>query len=257
MYVKYTGASSVVFPSSSGSRYAFTMVPCLPFAIRSVLTLSKSYFSWMGYDLPQPERKHLASSCFCVFCVDNGVEAGTGAGAGTRAGGEVLGACVRCIFLGCSIEGVHLRGAVGPSFGVDALRIFFFFLKTTSFHSLGGERSVVVSRSVAVVGVLGLTSCGALLSSVVGDGVKHTASLKEAANLGFRYLDKFVVVFGSRSLLVSYFPLWCGSGKLTSYFQLDNMLPLRQPPDRSADDRQSAYRQRTNFWYFDSIHIAG
>ena len=158
------------------------------------------------------------------------MEAGTGAGAGAGAGGEILGAYV---FLGCSIGGVLLRGAVGSSFGVDALRIFFFFLETTSFHSHGGERSVVVSRSVAVVGVLGLSSGGAPLSSVLLSSVL------------------------CRSLLVSYFPLWCGSGKLPSYFQLDNMLPLRQPPDRSADDRQSAYRQRTNFWYFDSIHVAG
>ena len=52
------------------------------------------------------------------------------------------------------------------SFGVDALSVFFFFLETTSFHSPGGERSVVVSKSVAVVGVLGLTSGGALLSSM-------------------------------------------------------------------------------------------
>ena len=114
----------------------------------------------------------------------NGVEAGTETGAG--AGGEgVLGAIVLCIFRGCSIGGVLLLGgAGGSSFGVDARRIFFFFFETTSFHSPGGERSVVVSRSAAEVGVLGLSSCGALLASIVGDGVKHTASLKEAAKLG-------------------------------------------------------------------------
>ena len=181
MSVKYTGASSVDLPSSSGSRYALMMVPCLPFAIRSVLTSSRSYFSWIGYDLPQPERKHSAFSCD----FGNGVEAGTGAGAGAG-GGEVLGAIVLCIFRGCSIGGVLLLGgAGGSSFGVDARRIFFFFFETTSFHSPGGERSVVVSRSAAEVGVLGLSSCcGALLASIVGNGVKHTASLKEAANLG-------------------------------------------------------------------------
>ena len=133
----------------------------------------------MGYDLPLPERKHFASSCFCV---DNGVGAGTGAGTG--AGGEVLGAWVHWIFLGCSIGGVLLRGTVGSSFGVDALSVFFFFLETTSFHSPRGEWSVVVSKLVTVVGVLGLTSGGALLSSIVGDRVRHTASLNEAANLG-------------------------------------------------------------------------
>ena len=103
MAVKNTGASSVDLPSSSGSRYALIMVPCRPFAIRSVLTSSRSYFSWIGYDLPQPERKHLAFSCD----FGNGVEAGTGTGAG--AGGEgVLGAIVLCIFRGCSIGGVLL-----------------------------------------------------------------------------------------------------------------------------------------------------
>ena len=41
-------------------------------------------------------------------------------------------------------------------------------------------------------------------------------------HLGFRHLNKVVVVFCSRSLFFNCFPLRCGSGKLPSYFQLDS-----------------------------------
>ena len=157
--------------------------------------------------------------------VNNGVGAGTGTGAG--AGGEVLGARDRWIFLGCSKGGVLLRCAVGSSFfGVDALSNFFFFLETTSFHSPGGEWSVVGSKSVTVVGVLGLASGGALLSSVVGDSVTHTHRVIERGCqsrwrgrrlLGIRHLVK--VVDGSKTFpLVGCFPLRSTSGKLPSYF---------------------------------------
>ena len=158
----------------------------------------------MGYDLPQPERKHFASSCFCV---NNSVGAGIGAGAG--AGGEVLGTCP------LDLPWLLYRGsppprAVGSSFGVDALSDFFFFWETTSFHSPGGERSVLVSKSVTVVRVLGLASGGALLSSMVGDGVRHTASLNEAANLdgvGAAILESAILSMSSSSMVAELFLL--------------------------------------------------